>query len=351
MVGRRGPAQAAFTTPELHRARRARGRGRDRRSRRSRGRGADRHELRAEPRGPARVRGARAGGQAEAARAALPALAGRAPRRRARRGRSSSCATGSRRTRAARCAPCRPARPRRSTCGIVFRSVGYRGVALPGVPFDEATRHDPERARPRRPGVYVAGWIKRGPSGVIGTNKKDAAETVELLLEDLRDAPRKDRPRGGDRPRCSSSAAFARSSTPGWTSIDELERAAGEQLGRPRVKLSPGTSCSTPRSRVAEARQLHSSMTKTEDAAALGRRDHEGGRATSPSPASRFRRRSRAGSAASRAPLRRRTPTSACSTATRRTASPQRPRASRTASSTTSSRSTSSRPAPAPRRT
>ena len=79
----------------------------------------------------------------------------------------------------------------RIPCGIVFRSVGYQGVALPGVPFDEdagtiANRNGrvlDGRGEPV-PGVYCAGWIKRGPSGVIGTNKKDATETVELLLED-----------------------------------------------------------------------------------------------------------------------------------------------------------------------
>jgi ferredoxin--NADP+ reductase len=65
--------------------------------------------------------------------------------------------------------------------GLVFRSVGYRGVALPGVPFDEATGTIPNERGRVSPGVYVAGWIKRGPSGVIGTNKKDATETVDLL--------------------------------------------------------------------------------------------------------------------------------------------------------------------------
>jgi ferredoxin/flavodoxin---NADP+ reductase len=121
-------------------------------------------------------------------------------------------------------------------CGIVFRSVGYRGVALPGVPFDDNRGTIANENGRVGPGVYVAGWIKRGPSGVIGTNKKDAAETVELLLADLRDAPRKDRPaeeldrlllERGVRP-----VVYA-----GWTSIDELERTAGEELGRPRVKL------------------------------------------------------------------------------------------------------------------
>ena len=76
-------------------------------------------------------------------------------------------------------------------CGIVFRSVGYQGVALPGVPFDERSRDDPERraAASSPPASTAAGWIKRGPSGVIGTNKKDATETVELLLEDARGRP------------------------------------------------------------------------------------------------------------------------------------------------------------------
>ena len=120
--------------------------------------------------------------------------------------------------------------------GIVFRSVGYRGVELPGVPFDERSGTIPNERGRIAPGVYAAGWIKRGPSGVIGTNKKDAAETVELLLEDLREAPRKGR-------NAEEIDAFllARGVRlvlyPGWTSIDELERAAGKKLGRPRVKL------------------------------------------------------------------------------------------------------------------
>jgi ferredoxin/flavodoxin---NADP+ reductase len=120
--------------------------------------------------------------------------------------------------------------------GIVFRSVGYRGVELPGVPFDGRSGTIPNDRGRVAPGVYVAGWIKRGPSGVIGTNKKDASETVEVLLEDLRDAPRK--ARGAEELEALLLARGVRLVLyPGWTSIDELERAAGEKLGRPRVKL------------------------------------------------------------------------------------------------------------------
>jgi ferredoxin--NADP+ reductase len=121
-------------------------------------------------------------------------------------------------------------------CGIVFRSVGYRGVPLPGVAFDEARgtlANERGRVSPR---CYAAGWIKRGPSGVIGTNKKDATETIELLLEDLRGAS----PSGAtaeDAERLLAGRVPRLVTYAGWTAIDERERAAGEQKGRPRVKL------------------------------------------------------------------------------------------------------------------
>ena len=121
--------------------------------------------------------------------------------------------------------------------GLVLRSVGYRGVALPGVPFDE-TGTIPNTAG-RVAGadrVYAAGWIKRGPSGVIGTNKKDAAETVECLLEDARAgalvAPA---PRDLAELLDEKGADFV--DYDGWQAIDAAERAAGELHGRPRVKL------------------------------------------------------------------------------------------------------------------
>ena len=77
--------------------------------------------------------------------------------------------------------------------GLAFRAIGYRGIPLPGVPFDERSAVIPNEAGrvldPHTgvalPGEYVVGWIKRGPSGVIGTNKRDAQETVDAILADL----------------------------------------------------------------------------------------------------------------------------------------------------------------------
>ena len=126
-------------------------------------------------------------------------------------------------------------------CGLVFRSVGYRGVGLPDVPFDErAGTIANERGRiVGEPRAYCAGWIKRGPTGIIGTNKKDATETVAHLLADLEDG------RIAHREDVTAEAVEAVLAErgvravlyAGWTSIDELERAAGEKLGRPRIKL------------------------------------------------------------------------------------------------------------------
>jgi ferredoxin/flavodoxin---NADP+ reductase len=123
-------------------------------------------------------------------------------------------------------------------CGLVFRSVGYRGVALPDIPFDERSGTIPNEGGRVGAGIYAAGWIKRGPTGVIGTNKKDAAETVELLLEDAR-AGRLSRGAGtaAELDALLDERGVRRVLYPGWTSIDRVERAAGEPLGRPRVKL------------------------------------------------------------------------------------------------------------------
>jgi ferredoxin--NADP+ reductase len=125
------------------------------------------------------------------------------------------------------------------SCGLVFRSVGYRGVELPGVGFDAASGTIPNEGGRVEPGVYCAGWIKRGPTGVIGTNKKDATETVELLLEDAATGRLQPRP---DATAAAVDTLLAERDVrvveyAGWTAIDEVERAAGEKSGRPRVKL------------------------------------------------------------------------------------------------------------------
>jgi ferredoxin--NADP+ reductase len=128
-------------------------------------------------------------------------------------------------------------------CGIVFRSVGYHGVGLPGLPFDEAAGTMPNECGRVLdgsglpiPGLYCAGWIKRGPTGVIGTNKKDATETVDLLLEDARRGVLEGAGDGGI-----DALLAERGVEPvtyrGWEAIDAVEKAKGAEQGRPRVKL------------------------------------------------------------------------------------------------------------------
>src|SRR5207249_12098854 len=131
--------------------------------------------------------------------------------------------------------------------GLVFRSVGYRGVPLPGVPFNESWGVilndkgrvlDPDTKQPV-PGEYAAGWIKRGPTGVIGTNKPDAAETVQCMFEDLAQGavlqPR--------HPDAASAETLVRQRRPhyvsytDWPRLDQLELARGREQGRPRVKF------------------------------------------------------------------------------------------------------------------
>lgn len=132
-------------------------------------------------------------------------------------------------------------------CGLVLRSIGYRGRPLAGIPFDPTRgliRNESGRVCDEAgvsPGEYVVGWIKRGPSGVIGTNKKDAADTVARIVAD-RDAqtlPELD-PTLADP---ESIAAWVTERAPdhvtwaGWEQIDAHESALGQPSGRPRVKL------------------------------------------------------------------------------------------------------------------
>ncbi len=133
--------------------------------------------------------------------------------------------------------------------GLAFRAIGYRGIPLPGVPFDG--RHgvipndggrvlDAPGGAPVR-GEYAVGWIKRGPSGVIGTNKKDAQETVDAIFADAADEEGLNVPESPDG---AAIELLLRERQPelvtydGWSSIDRHERALGEPVGRPRVKLT-----------------------------------------------------------------------------------------------------------------
>jgi ferredoxin--NADP+ reductase len=130
-------------------------------------------------------------------------------------------------------------------CGLVFRSIGYTGRPIDDVPFDPARgliRNDGGRVCDENgvphAGEYVVGWIKRGPSGVIGTNKKDAADTVARMVEDA-EAGRLNDPPAPE----SDCEEWLREHVPGlvtwegWHAIDVHEQHLGEPHGRPRVKL------------------------------------------------------------------------------------------------------------------
>lgn len=129
--------------------------------------------------------------------------------------------------------------------GMVLRSVGYRSVAIPGVPFDDRRglipNHDGRVVAADTgvvvPRIYVVGWAKRGPSGIIGTNKPDSVATAKAMIEDWSSLP--DVPRDAhDIPvllqeRCGEVVDYA-----GWQAIDAHEVAQGAEQGRPRVKIT-----------------------------------------------------------------------------------------------------------------
>ncbi|MCZ6749581.1 MAG: NADP oxidoreductase, partial [SAR324 cluster bacterium] len=131
---------------------------------------------------------------------------------------------------------------------MVFRSIGYKGLPLPGLPFDDRGGVIPNRAGrvidPAEdaplPRVYTSGWIKRGPNGVIGTNKNDSIETVRCMIED---APSLDVP-AELRPDPAAIDSFLRDkgvrvvSFADWKRIDEAEVAKGQPQERPRVKFA-----------------------------------------------------------------------------------------------------------------
>ena len=133
--------------------------------------------------------------------------------------------------------------------GLIFRSVGYRGVPLPGIPFYDAWGIIPNRqgrvlceqdSEESLPGLYVVGWIKRGPSGVIGTNKPDSVETIMTLLDDLANGQlwRPTAPGPAAIEALLDSRGLRRVSFADWQRLDEMEQERGAELGRPRLKYS-----------------------------------------------------------------------------------------------------------------
>ena len=132
--------------------------------------------------------------------------------------------------------------------GLVFRSVGYQGVPLPDLPFDErwgvilnqkGRVLNPETSQPK-PGQYTSGWIKRGPTGVIGTNKSDALETVRCMVEDIHDdvylhpsQPEADAADHVIRQRQHDVVTYT-----DWLRLNRIEIAKAQALGKPRVKFT-----------------------------------------------------------------------------------------------------------------
>jgi ferredoxin--NADP+ reductase len=129
-------------------------------------------------------------------------------------------------------------------CDILFRSVGYRGVAVPGFPFDDRNGVIPNRAGrvmegdTAVPGLYTAGWIKRGPSGVIGTNKPDAAETAASLVADLPNLPPCPDPSPGAVIALLRSRGIRPVTFEDWRTIDRAETERGRSKGKPREKFT-----------------------------------------------------------------------------------------------------------------
>jgi ferredoxin/flavodoxin---NADP+ reductase len=132
-------------------------------------------------------------------------------------------------------------------CGLVLRSIGYRGVPLDDIPFDErrgVIRNEGGRVcgEDGEPiaGEFCVGWIKRGPTGVIGTNKKDAADTVAKIVEDAEAGRLPEPPAAAD---AEAAREWLLGAGPhvvewdGWKAIDEHECGLGAPAGRPRVKL------------------------------------------------------------------------------------------------------------------
>lgn len=132
--------------------------------------------------------------------------------------------------------------------GLVFRSIGYAGVPLPDLPFSERNgtlpningRITDNGSDEHLTGLYATGWIKRGPTGVIGTNKADSGETVKCMIEDIGKGQFLITDTHSDK----QVLEFIKSRNPNfvtykdWLKLDELEKERGKKHGRPRVKYT-----------------------------------------------------------------------------------------------------------------
>jgi ferredoxin--NADP+ reductase len=254
MIGRRGPVQAAFTNPELKELGEMPGADIDVRA----------SELELDPASAAQL----AGGEDRAAEKNLETLRGFATKSPSGKGRTihvrfllsplelkgstslERLLLGRNQLVAGKNGEVK-AEPSGATetlpVGMVFRSVGYLGTGIPGVPLDarrgiipnaDGRVLDPSGAAAR--GEYAVGWIKRGPSGVIGTNKPDAVETTDLLLEDARadllNIPGEPGREAVERRLAAGNIRVV--SWRDWQRLDELEKQRGAALGRPRLKFT-----------------------------------------------------------------------------------------------------------------
>jgi ferredoxin--NADP+ reductase len=129
-------------------------------------------------------------------------------------------------------------------CGIVFRSIGYRGSVIPGVPFEHRRGVFPnaegrilEADAPMR-GMYAVGWIKRGPSGTIGVNRADSIATITALLADKETLLKKPQTNLAQLSGVLDSLGIRPVPYSGWLSIDAQEVGNGRLRGKPREKFT-----------------------------------------------------------------------------------------------------------------
>ena len=129
-------------------------------------------------------------------------------------------------------------------CGILFRSIGYCGVAIPGVPFDAARGVIPNHEGRITdggiplPGRYVTGWIKRGPTGIIGTNREDSVLTVDAILADLALLHVSAKPGAGGAAALLQSRGIHAFSYADWQRVDAAEIRRGQPSAKPREKFT-----------------------------------------------------------------------------------------------------------------